>query len=459
MRRIFYVLSICLLFSAVVNTVIAQTPGVGDCLSSPEAKAKCEAELARIEKEKAEVAKDLNVTKTQSSSYQKDVNVLTGEIKQKQLNIKAKDINIKQIGGEIVNKTKKIGELNNQIEKGQESLAQIIKKLNQVDEVTLPEIVFANSSLSDALIDVDNFNSINRSIEDLFAEIRGTKTVAEKEKEALDKKKVSELDAKKVIEENKKIVEKKEVEKKKLLALSKNKEYSYEQLIAEKEKQAQKIRNALFELRDTNGIPFGTALEYANLASSKTGVRPALILAILTQETNLGKVEGKCYLKNKDGSGVNVRNIPYTNVMNPANIPNFIVITSEIGKDPYNTLVSCPYWNKVLQKEEGWGGAMGPAQFTGSTWMAVRKTVASFLGKSTANPWVAKDAFMAAAVLLRDNGAASGGYTAEYNAAWRYFSGGLATASKISRFGDYGASVYSIASKLQTNSIDVLEGN
>jgi hypothetical protein len=69
----------------------------------------------------------------------------------------------------------------------------LIKKLNQVDEVTLPEIVFANNSLSDALIDVDSFNSVNRSIEDLFAHIRGTKTVAEKEKEALDKKKADEL--------------------------------------------------------------------------------------------------------------------------------------------------------------------------------------------------------------------------------------------------------------------------
>jgi peptidoglycan hydrolase CwlO-like protein len=452
MKRIFYVLSICLIFSGVTKIVCAQN------LSDAE-KAKLQTELEQNLKEQAETQKNLNVTKTQTSSFQKDVNVLTGEIKKTQLNIKAKDINIKQIGGEIVNKTKKIGELNGQINRGQDSLAQIIKKLNQIDEVTLPEIIFANSSLSDALVDVDNFNSINRSIQDLFAHIRGTKTVAEKEKEALDKKKADELDAKKIIEENKKLVEKKESEKKTLLALSKKKEVTYTQVLAEKEKRAQQIRNALFELRDTNGIPFSTALEYANFASKKTGVRSALILAILTQETNLGKVEGKCYLKNKDGSGVNIRNIPYSNVMNPVNIPNFIVITTELGKDPYNTLVSCPYWNKALQKEEGWGGAMGPAQFTGSTWMAVRKTVATFLGNRTANPWSAKDAFMAAAVLLRDNGASSGGYTAEYNASWRYFSGGLATPSKISRFGDYGKSVTSIATNLQLNSIDVLEGN
>ena len=62
-------------------------------------RAKLEAELVQIEKDKAEATNVLNVTKTQTSSIQKDVNVLTGEIKKTQLNIKAKDINIKQIGG------------------------------------------------------------------------------------------------------------------------------------------------------------------------------------------------------------------------------------------------------------------------------------------------------------------------------------------------------------------------
>ena len=178
MRRIFcYAFLIFILSLCSIQIVGAQA------LSDTE-RAKLEAELVQIEKEKVETTKVLNVVKTQTTSIQKDVNVLTSEIKEKQLNIKAKDINIKQIGGEIVTKTKKIGELNSQIKSGQESLAQIIKKLNQIDEVTLPEIVFANISLSDAMIDVDNFNSLNRSIEDLFAHIRGTKTVAEKEKDA-----------------------------------------------------------------------------------------------------------------------------------------------------------------------------------------------------------------------------------------------------------------------------------
>jgi hypothetical protein len=44
-------------------------------------------------------------------------------------------------------------------------------------------------------------------------------------------------------------------------------------------------------------------------------------------------------------------------------------------------------------------------------------------GESVANPWDPKDAIMAMSFLLADNGASAGGYTAEFNAAARYYAG------------------------------------
>ena len=76
-------------------------------------------------------------------------------------------------------------------------------------------------------------------------------------------------------------------------------------LLPRKEKRAAQIRAALFALRDTEGIPFGDALRFATLAYQKTGIRPALILAILTQESDLGKNQGSCLLSSLDtGDGV-----------------------------------------------------------------------------------------------------------------------------------------------------------
>jgi hypothetical protein len=49
--------------------------------------------------------------------------------------------------------------------------------------------------------------------------------------------------------------------------------------------------------------------------------------------------------------------------------------------------------------------------------------IAAARGKSVANPWDPQDAIMAMSFLLADNGASAGGYTADFNAAARYYAG------------------------------------
>ena len=84
---------------------------------------------------------------------------------------------------------------------------------------------------------------------------------------------------------------------------------------------------------------------------------------------------------------------------------------------------------------------MGPAQFIPSTWMGYRDKVTAITGKS-ANPWDIRDAFLAAALLLKASGA--GSESGEWAAAMRYFSG-----STNPRFRFYGDSVVSLAEKYQ----------
>jgi len=70
----------------------------------------------------------------------------------------------------------------------------------------------------------------------------------------------------------------------------------------------------------------------------------------------------------------------------------------------------------------GWGGAMGPAQFIPSTWVLYRGKVKEIIGKA-ADPWNIKDAFLAAALYLKDYGAAKQTYDSEFNAVLSYFAG------------------------------------
>src|SRR3990172_12379479 len=98
---------------------------------------------------------------------------------------------------------------------------------------------------------------------------------------------------------------------------------------------------------------------------------------------------------------------------------------------------------------------MGPAQFIPSTWAIFASKIADAVGKSIADPWDPYDAFMASSMYLRDLGANVGGYTAEHNAACRYYSGKSCSASSWAS--SYGDQVLVKAKTIQDN-IDFLQG-
>jgi len=126
----------------------------------------------------------------------------------------------------------------------------------------------------------------------------------------------------------------------------------------------------------------------------------------------------------------------------------FVKITEELGRDPDITPVSCPM-RKKDGSQLGWGGAMGPAQFIPSTWMGYKDKVSAITGKSPADPWDIRDAFMAAGLLLKNNGA-NETKDGQWKAAMRYFSGGT---NKKYRF--YGDNVLTLTAKYEQDIKDL----
>jgi hypothetical protein len=301
--------------------------------------------------------------------------------------------------------------------------------------------------------DIDSFESIQESLKTTFTQIRTDKSETESEKDALDKRKNAETDARHTIEIEQKNIQADETEKQRLLGISKSNEKSYSALLAEKIARAAQIRTALFQLRDAAAIPFGDALRYAQAASAKTGVRPAFVLAILTQESALGANVGACYLTNPNtGAGISKKTGgPVSNVMKPGrDVEPFINIVRSLGGDPFKQVVSCP-------QSVGWGGGMGPAQFIASTWVLFEDRITSALGISgIPDPWNPSHAFMASSIYLGDLGAANGTYSGERNAACRYYSGRACSASSM--IASYGNQVVAKADNIQRNMIDPLQG-
>jgi membrane-bound lytic murein transglycosylase B len=126
-------------------------------------------------------------------------------------------------------------------------------------------------------------------------------------------------------------------------------------------------------------------------------------------------------------------------------VPYFLDMMARLGKDPYGTPVSCP-------QSIGYGGAMGPTQFIPSTWKGYESRIATAYGVTVGDPWNPEHAIMATALFLQDLGAARGGYTAEREAAGRYYAGGNWMAYGLG----YAASVLAHAETYQ-NDINFLD--
>ncbi len=429
-------------------------------LTDAEQEAQWRAELAQTEADIAKWQSILDNTKANTKSLQNDAAVLNAKIKEAQATIKKRTIAIEQLTKDIQVKTKTISQLEDKIDRGHDSLAQLLRQTNEIDQTSLPEIVLGNKDISDFFADIDSFQMIKRSMQELFAEIRQTKDTTEKEKTTLDLKKIQEVDTKAQVEAQKREVEKNEKEKQYLITVNKTQEKTYAQVIADRQKRASEIRAALFKLRDTASISFGDALKYAQDASARTGIRPAFLLAILTQESNLGQNVGSCLvtdINTGDGKGKNTGTVFEKVMKAPRDTTPFQNITSRLGMNWTTTPVSCPLGAKYTSSR-GYGGGMGPSQFIPSTWELFKSKVGAALGVSgdQADPWNPEHAFMATAIYMQELGADASSFSSERNAACKYYSGSACSSTRKPPNASYGDSVMRIAASIQETMIDPL---
>jgi membrane-bound lytic murein transglycosylase B len=414
----------------------------GSAMLSAQSRAELEQNLKDLEAQIAALTQNIDQTKKQGTTLKNDITVLTQKIEQSKLKIKAHNAAISRLSQNISEKNRTISILDDKAAREKESLAQIMRKMKYLEQYSLLDFGLQSDSLSTFFSDADSFSTVNRALNQSFQDIRATRSDLEEVKSELLDAKDEETQKKLAQELERKKVESNQKEKSTLLTITKNQETQYKKVLADREKEAAQIRARLFELRDTASISFGQAYDFSMNASKTTGVRPALILAILMQESSLGVNVGACYLRDYDtGSGVSIKSgdvKPRT--MHPTrDVPVFKTVTSKLGRDPQKTQVSC--WIPAYSggQPSGWGGAMGPSQFIPSTWQLFESRITSSTGAAVADPWNPYHAITATALYLEDLGAVAGNETAERNAACKYYSGRSCSASNAGA--SYGNSV------------------
>lgn len=417
--------------------------------ATPEQRAALQAQLDQIEKDIANNQGTLTGLQKQRTTLERDIAILDNKIKTAQLQIKQSDLALKQLANDISGKQAAIRDVDGKVAQGQEALGQMLRRTREIDDTSLATIVLSTASLSELFREVDNFETLQEALSESFTEMAVLRSDLAERKQSLEEKQNEAQKVRDVQILAKQTVQKDEAAKQAILKATKGQEVSYQKIIADKQQQAAQIRTALFGLRDSAAIPFGTAYEYAKQASVLTGVRPALILAILTQETNLGQNVGSCIVKDlSTGSGVgkNTGKVFNAIMKAPRDTVPYQSITAELGIDWASVPVSCP-------QSSGYGGAMGPAQFIPSTWALYKDRIGKVTGTNPPDPWNGRTAVFATALLMADNGADAGTRAAEKLAALRYFAG-WANARKAA-YSFYGTSVMELADQIQEN-IDVL---
>ncbi|MEK9131736.1 MAG: hypothetical protein AAB447_02405 [Patescibacteria group bacterium] len=439
----------------------ASDPIADFCASSSaqadaQARAEC-AGLATLQESSAKI-------KGEKDSIESEIKVIDTQIKIAEQKIKVQNRIIDQLTRDIKVKSTTVSGLESKIDKNTESVGRIIKILNDKDAVSLPSVVLGQKSFSTFYTEVDQFQTLNRELVVVLDEVRTQKKQTEAEKATLEDRKDKELDARQAVEAQKRLIDRKKAEKKTLLALKTSEYTSAQKIVLDQKAKVAKIRSKLFKFQDGEGIPFGDAYDYAVKAARTTGVRPAFVLGILMQESSydystasFGKNIGQCFLRDKNtGGGVGANSgDAKIRVMNPnRDVVPFIELTSNLGRDYTNTKVSCWIVDYSGGSPVGWGGAMGPAQFIASTWELYKKRVGGIMGVSPAlaDPWNPEHAIVAASLYLADLGAGAQTYSAEKNAACRYYSGKKCTQS--SRANTYGVSAMKWVTKIQEEMID-----
>ena len=396
----------------IFNLVLAE-------ISPIEERQALEEELKKLEAKIAHYDQQIQKTEKEKRTLQNEIRILRNRIRKLDLQIYQSNIIIKDLDLQIRETKDSIKKTSSEIDEIKERLAAVLRTIYEQETRPLIEILLTEG-ISEFFYNLTALEALNVKNREFLENIRALKSYLEDQKEVLDEEKT---DLERVVTIQ--ILQKEEEARAKkqqghLLRLT---EAEYQRYLREKkdvERRAAEIRARLLELIGVPEAPtFGEALDLAEWVQGLTGVRPAFLLAIITQESHLGRNVGQCYLPRDPAENKKRR------IMHPTrDVPPFLKITQELGRDPYNTLVSCPM-------AFGWGGAMGPAQFIPSTWMNRRPILEQYV-EGIPNPWNIRHAFLASALYLRDLGAAQN----ERRAALRYFAGGNWANPRFAFYGD-----------------------
>ncbi len=361
-----------------------------------------DAQIADRQKEIDEVNKKIEQLSAKRNATAQEAEIIAVAIEQlkAQLLLAEKELAKTQSQITKVNTTKEktledAKTLEQDVSKKRGELTSLVRRLYEFESESIMHIFFTTDSLSDVLARREEYKRLQESAVAVIAEMHGKQKALEEKHESLEKQAEDLGQLQELLDGQADTIAEKREEQRKFLAEKKQKQLEFESLIAEAQAAREEINKQIFTLQSGKvNVSLKTAVDMAKFASKVTGVRAAVIIAVLKVESGVGS---------NLGSGTFPDSMPYSK-----NREAFLRITKKLGIDPYKTPLSR-------------SGAMGPAQIMPTTWEGMEPRIGQLMGKPLVNPYELSDAFVATGVFLADKGATSVAREAE--ALQRYVGG------------------------------------
>ena len=218
--------------------------------------------LEKINKELSATQKNLNETKAERMTLQKEVSSIDANIKQLNLNIQADTIAADKLRLEIQSITLDIDDIRDGVQVKKNSIAQIIRTLQRRDDESLLISFLKHDTLAEGVREAQGLSELNGQLaKDIRSLIILEQELGEKA-DGLSNRQVQ-IEARKANAQNRKqIVGDQRSLRQTLITQTKNKESTYEQQVEELRKEQQKIADEIekieVELRkkiDPNLLP------------------------------------------------------------------------------------------------------------------------------------------------------------------------------------------------------------
>lgn len=224
----------------------------------------------------ANLEKEINAYQSQLNNLGKQKNSLNVSLQELDINRKKLNADISVTEKKIENVNEKIATLGSEINDKEDSISNNIeaiklelRKTNEFEAATLPEILLSKNRFKDIWNDIDNIATISEKIRSQIKNLEEKKIVLVDTKNVTTKARNELVFLKTELADQKKIVDQNTKEKKKILAETKNNETNYQKLLADRlakkkifEDELRNYESQLKYILDASKLPGGRVLSW-----------------------------------------------------------------------------------------------------------------------------------------------------------------------------------------------------